>query len=65
MVKKTRHQRASILFTEKIQETSRNKIKNGTAKKLIGFGRITDALANQPEFDMLLKKIEKLPTKKK
>ena len=55
--------RNSVDFREKLRQTSIRKLQNGTAKELIGCGRLTDAIAKQPEFDIILKRIETFPTK--
>jgi len=62
---KTKPGRFSMKMLDKLDACRVNRIKNGLDKKTISDARLTDALAKDLRFDIILKDIERRPGKKK
>jgi len=60
---KVKHAKNSLLFKNRLDLAKRNRIKSGIDKTFISDVRLTDALARDEDFEILMKKIERKPRK--
>lgn len=55
------HRRLSRNFCRKFDRIKLERIKKGVDKKMLSDTRISDALAKDPDFDIILGRISKMP----
>lgn len=60
---KVRNARNAKIFKDRLDLVKINRIKLGTDTKMLSDTRITKALAEDPDFEVLMKRIERKPRK--
>jgi hypothetical protein len=60
---KNTHVRNALIFKQRLDLAKINRIKLGTDKELLSTSRLTKAIAEDPDFELLMRKIERKPRK--